>query len=71
MAARAWADASYESSNHLRLTAAEFAQLGAGDRRAVDHGWVERTRATVEGTDVVDVEVQWYSFPVGEPPADD
>jgi DNA-binding transcriptional ArsR family regulator len=66
---RAWADNSYESSNHLRLTATEFARLGH-EMDTLLSRWVERTRDR-EGTDVVDVEVQWYSFPVGEPPADD
>jgi DNA-binding MarR family transcriptional regulator len=63
---RAWLDNSYESSNHLRLTVAEFAQLGEEIDSLLTR-WVERTRGR-EGDDVVDVEVQWYSFPVGEPP---
>jgi DNA-binding transcriptional ArsR family regulator len=63
-----WADNSYESSNHLRLTAAEFAQLGE-QLDTLLTGWVERTRDR-EGDDVVDVEVQWYSYPVGDPPTE-
>ena len=66
-----WADASVESSNHLRVTAAEFAELGA-DIDAVITTWVERTkqRPNPEAADLADVEVQWYSFPVGDPPAE-
>jgi DNA-binding MarR family transcriptional regulator len=66
---RSWSDNSYESTNHLRLTAAEFAQM-SGEIDTLLTGWLERTRGR-DGTDLVDVEVQWYSFPVGEPPADD
>jgi DNA-binding MarR family transcriptional regulator len=66
---RAWSDGSVESSNHLRLTAAEFAQLGEEIDTLIT-GWVERTRHR-EVDALVDVEVQWYSFPVGDPPADD
>ena len=65
---RAWADGSIESSNHLRLTAAEFTQLGQ-DIDAVITAWVERTRDR-QGDGVADVEVQWYSYPVGDPPAE-
>jgi DNA-binding transcriptional ArsR family regulator len=65
---RAWADGSIESSNHLRLTAAEFTQLGQ-EIDAVITAWVERTRDR-QGDGVADVEVQWYSYPVGDPPAE-
>jgi len=63
---RAWSDGSVESSNHLRLTAAEFTQLGEEIDTLIT-GWVERTRGR-EADALVDVEVQWYSFPVGDPP---
>ena len=66
---REWADGSIESSNHLRLTAAEFAQLGEEIDTLIT-GWVERTRDRQVDA-LVDVEVQWYSFPVGDPPADE
>jgi DNA-binding transcriptional ArsR family regulator len=66
---REWADSSVESSNHLRMTAAEFAELGAAID-AVITSWVARTRdrPAAEVADLADVEVQWYSYPVGDPP---
>jgi DNA-binding transcriptional ArsR family regulator len=64
----AWSDGSFESSNHLRLTVEEFGQLGQ-EIDALVTGWVERTRNREED-DLVDVEVQWYSFPVGDPPTE-
>jgi DNA-binding transcriptional ArsR family regulator len=62
---REWVDASIESSSHLRVTAEELAQVGA-EIDAVITAWVERTRDR-QGEGVADVEVQWYSYPVGEP----
>ena len=58
-----------EHRTHLRLDAAEIAQLGEEHRRRSSRTWVERTRDR-EGDDLVDVEVQWYSYPVGDPPRD-
>lgn len=63
---REWADASLEASSHLRLTAAELVQLN-DEVDAVVTAWVERTRDRV-GDEVADVEVQLYTYPVGEPP---
>jgi DNA-binding MarR family transcriptional regulator len=62
---REWADASLESSSHLRVTADELAQVNA-EVDAVVTAWVERTRDR-QGDGIVDVEVQWYSYPVGDP----
>jgi DNA-binding transcriptional ArsR family regulator len=62
---REWVDASIESSSHLRVTAEELAQVGA-EIDAVITAWVERTRDR-QGDGVADVEIQWYSYPVGEP----
>jgi DNA-binding transcriptional ArsR family regulator len=66
---REWSDASVESSSHLRVTAAELAEIGA-EIDALLTAWVERTRER-EGEGIADVEIQWYSYPVGEPPATD
>ncbi len=62
---REWAEASVESSSHLRVTADELAQVGA-EIDAVITAWVERTRDR-QGDGVADVEVQWYTYPVGDP----
>jgi DNA-binding MarR family transcriptional regulator len=62
-----WADASLESSSHVRVTAAELAELGS-ELDALLGAWVERTRDRQEDG-VADVEVQCYTFPVGDPPA--
>jgi DNA-binding transcriptional ArsR family regulator len=61
-----WADASWESSSHVKVTASELGEIS----KAIDEvltEWVERTRDR-EGDDYVDAEIQWYSLPVGEPP---
>jgi DNA-binding MarR family transcriptional regulator len=63
---REWTDGSVESSNHLRLDPVEFGQLSA-EIDALITGWVDRTRDR-QGEGLRDVEVQWYSFPVGDPP---
>jgi DNA-binding transcriptional ArsR family regulator len=62
---REWLDASVESSGHLRVTAEELGQVNA-EIDAVITAWVERTRDR-QRDGVADVEVQWYSYPVGEP----
>ena len=54
---------SVESSSHLRVTADELGPVGA-EIDAVITAWVERTRDR-QGDGVADVEVQWYSYPVG------
>jgi DNA-binding transcriptional ArsR family regulator len=61
-----WQDASNESSAHLRLSAGELAELN----RLIDElvtPWADRTRDR-EGDEYVDIELQTYSFPVGDPP---
>jgi DNA-binding MarR family transcriptional regulator len=65
---REWSDASVESSSHLRVTADELAQVSA-EIDAIVSAWVERTRDR-QSDGVADVEIQWYSFPVGDPPAE-
>ena len=62
---REWLDASVESSGHLRVTAEELGQVNA-EIDAVITAWVERTRDR-QGDGIADVEVQWYSYPVGDP----
>jgi hypothetical protein len=64
-----WANAGAESSGHVRLTAAELVEMVAELDRLLG-SWVTRTRDR-QGDGVVDVEVQWYAFPVGDPPAGD
>lgn len=64
---REWQDASTESSNHLRLTADELAEL-VEDLDRLLTAWDERTRDR-EGDGFTDVEVQTYALPVGDPPA--
>jgi DNA-binding MarR family transcriptional regulator len=65
---REWTEGSVESSNHLRLSSAEFRQLSA-EIDALITDWVDRTRDR-DDEGLTDVEVQWYSFPVGDPPLD-
>jgi DNA-binding transcriptional ArsR family regulator len=65
---RAWADSSWESSVHLRLTPSELSDLNEEIDRLLST-WAERTRDR-QGDGVADVEFQLYSFPVGEPPAE-
>jgi DNA-binding transcriptional ArsR family regulator len=66
---REWANAGAESSGHVRVTAVELGELVADLDRVVT-SWVTRTRDR-EGEGIVDVEVQWYAFPVGDPPEAD
>jgi DNA-binding transcriptional ArsR family regulator len=63
---RQWVDASVESSAHLRVTAEELVEVGT-EIDGVITRWVERTRDR-QGDGVADVEVQWYTYPVGDPP---
>lgn len=65
---RAWQDASRESTYHLRLTAEELCEV-TGELDRLLRSWSLRT-GDRQGDGVVDVEVQTYALPVGDPPAE-
>lgn len=65
---REWVNASAEASLHFRLRPAELDELGT-ELEAVLNRWIAKTNERTDA-DLVDVEMQVYTFPVGIPTPD-
>lgn len=65
---REWVEASAEASLHFRLRPAELDELGT-ELEAVLNRWIAKTNQRTDD-DLVDVEMQVYTFPVGIPTPD-